>query len=266
MEFNQLTDDSDTYLFGPFSPSSSIVPPGVEDQAHLNKLQTDRACFNAYAGPFNQWFEPGKRYDTKVFQNFLHLYMFFTNTFLRRNKRGDTIRFLCYCSRENRKNKLFCQSPCKFSIVVASCERNQILILTALLVHDHVMLPKELYCSLIFKAGMKHFGKYIRKEIEKYLESPAGKDCLKGNKKKWLYRNEEEVAAKYINLYVEELRPGTIWNSIVKSSCGSEIDVLLKQLGIHKNDLGAERGGIEIKKKFSNLVAKIKKEMAINCT
>jgi len=120
------------------------------------------------------------------------------------------------------------------------------------LVHEHVMLPKELYLSLVFRAGMKLFEKYIRIEIENYIQENPKKELEKSN----------GGVAKCMNLHVEELRPSHLWAAIVKSP-RVEIQILLEQLGNDKEDeLYEKKKEKEIKKKFANLVDKIKKEVA----
>lgn len=204
-------------------------------------------------GNFETWFEVGRRFDTKQFFHLLNILMVSTNTFLRRHKKVSVISFKCYCFKETRKNRAYCkQNLCKFDITVGRLEGNQTMIIGRNLVHEHVMLPKELYLSLVFRAGMKLFEKYIRIEIENYIQENPKKELEKSN----------GGVAKCMNLHVEELRPSHLWAAIVKSP-RVEIQILLEQLGNDKEDeLYEKKKEKEIKKKFANLVDKIKKEVA----
>ncbi len=212
--------------------------------------------FNAYTASFENWFAVGKRFDTKQFCHLLNILMMSTNTYLRRHKRDrDTIiSFKCYCFKETKKNRKYCkENLCKFDLTVGRIEGDQqTQVISANLVHEHVMLPKELYLSLVLNDGMKQFEKYIRKEIDNFLQE---------NKKKEIVKKDCGVA-KCINLHVEELRPRLLWAAISKSS-GVEIQFLLNQLGVDKQDKHHEiKKEQKIKKKFANLVDKIKKEIA----
>lgn len=184
--------------------------------------------------------------------------MYQTHTLFRKLTRAGYTEFKCYCYRINKRYSRFYTHTCKFAITTAKCPNENLITITGTnFVHNHSMFPKDIYMTLFFKSNIFHLKNIIQEQIRSLASEEKERDIpemIEG-----INQDDHKPACMFTEqvLYTKQLRPLYILNEINarKDLHNDEIKILLKELGDSKNK--------ELKKKYCNLVNKIKKEMLL---
>jgi len=182
-----------------------------------------------------------------------------TNSQLRKYRKDDTACFKCYYHKKTKHNYKHYNGKCKFSITVGkSKDENHVIIISVSLVHNHVMCSTEVYRALIFKSRMCNLQNIIKEEIQDCIRESQENDTNEPLFKKLKDNTTKSHNKQKENSLRAKLRPKTLLESIQKTNkpLDSQTKLLLEELNKSTNK--------ELKKKFSNLVNKIKKEILLS--
>ena len=220
----------------------------------FNILGTE--CFNEYSKSFDELFKVEKENKSLMeFEALLIMYAHSTNTRLRKRKRYGITTFSCYCQQKTIRNLSYYNGPCEFSIKVQKIENGKLKILNSNFVHNHAMLPPDLYFQLTHEASMFHLELPIKQYLKEHQKSAKDDDddvMILNNHGKRQRDLETEESAK-----ATEMEPRGILEFLFKSKglFNHETKYLLEALE-DKNNQG-------LYKKFTNLVNDIKRKMII---
>mmetsp|Transcript_41135 Transcript_41135/g.47764 ORF Transcript_41135/g.47764 Transcript_41135/m.47764 type:complete len:331 (+) Transcript_41135:822-1814(+) len=207
-DLGDLCFKEDDNLLSPFPLTDegiSLKQPSATLSQTLDPFMKNTALF---CENFEGWFNAKTEMDFSDFYKlFLEMCVQTLTIFrIRHGLDGKTVEYRCHLSRKTKRNsKLFnSKNRCNFNIkCIHITNSSRILILRAVLTHNHASCDPKLFFEFFFK---KHVGKVlagpIKEDIYKQLETPVQLTTTLQKKNK--------AHDKYWFLYTHNLKPASI--------------------------------------------------------